>query len=123
MEEGATMIAMGFSSFATLLVVGFIGSFTLHVPLRYRALAGPEGFLAAWILGWFGAWVGSPVVGHWGPHVGGQYILPALLGAFGVPFFAVSVFRALKMMLETPHPESAFSGAGSAPRVEMRKAS
>jgi uncharacterized membrane protein YeaQ/YmgE (transglycosylase-associated protein family) len=117
------MLGMGFTGFATLLILGALGSFTLHFLLRYRALAGPEGFVSAWIVGWFGAWLGSPVLGHWGPHIAALYILPALLGAFGAPFLAVSAFRALRMTLQTPRPEAGLSEAGSAQRVEMRKAS
>jgi len=117
------MIGIGFLGFVTLLMMGFLGSFTIHVLLRYRALAGPEGFLSAWIVGWFGAWLGSPLLGHWGTHVGAVYILPALLGAFGAPFLAVSGFRALGRTLQTPRPEMGVSQTGSEPRVEMRKAS
>jgi uncharacterized membrane protein YeaQ/YmgE (transglycosylase-associated protein family) len=116
------MIGMGISGFVTLLVLGFLGSFTLHVLFRYRALAGPEGFLSAWIVGWFGAWLGSPVLGHWGPHVGAEYVLPGLLGAFALPFLVVSAFRTLGSILQTTRPEMRLSQPGSE-RVEMKKAS
>jgi uncharacterized membrane protein YeaQ/YmgE (transglycosylase-associated protein family) len=116
------MIGMGFTGFGTLLILGFLGSFTLHFLLRYRVLTGPDGVVSAWVVAWLGAWLGSPVLGHWGPHVGVLYVLPGLLGAFALPFLAVSAFRALGRMLQTSRPEMGFSQPGSE-RVEMRKAS
>ena len=117
------MFGIGFSGFVTLLVMGFLGSFTVHTLLRYRALAVPDGFLSAWIVGWFGAWLGSPFLGHWGVHIGALYIIPALLGSFGAPFLTVSGFRALGRALQTSQPEMGVSQMGSDRRAEMRKAS
>jgi hypothetical protein len=119
------MIGIGFAGFVTLLVLGFISSITLYVYtfLRHRVLAAWEGFFSAWILAWLGGWVGSPVFGHWGPHIAGLFVVPALLGAFSAPFLAVSALRALSVTLPTPRSETEFSQTGAAPQVEMRKAS
>ena len=116
------MVAMGLSGFGLLLLVGFLGSFTVHVLFRYRVLQGPDGFLSAWIVGWLGAWLGTLIFGRWGPHVGAEYLLPALLGAFVLPFVIVAGLRALGRVLQTPQTEMGPSRTGSE-RVEMRKAS
>jgi uncharacterized membrane protein YeaQ/YmgE (transglycosylase-associated protein family) len=118
------MIGMSFSAFLTLLVLGFIGSFVLHVLVRYRILSGFDGFMSKWLAGWIGGWFGSPIFGHWGMHVGNLYILPALLGAFAGPFLVTAVFRALaRTVSAAPRPETVPSQTSTAPQFEMRKAS
>src|SRR5579863_8801538 len=89
------MIGMSFSAFLTLLVLGLISSFVLHVLVRYRMLAGFDGFMSKWIAGWIGGWLGSSEFGFWGIHVGSLYIIPSLLGAFAGSFLVTAVFRAL----------------------------
>jgi hypothetical protein len=76
------MIGMNLSTFLTLLVLGLISSLVLHVLVRYRMLAGLDGFICKWITAWIGGWFGSPVFGHWGAHMGNLYLTPAALGAF-----------------------------------------
>ncbi len=91
------MIGMGFAAFLTLFVIGFIAAVVIHNGLKYRFLGGIDGFLAGWILGWVGAWIASPVLGHWfaGVAIGGQYIIPAFLGAFSVVFMATATCKAM----------------------------
>ncbi|MEJ2008811.1 MAG: hypothetical protein P8Z30_11760 [Acidobacteriota bacterium] len=91
------MIGMGFGSFLTLFVISFIAAGVIHYGFRYRFLGGIDGFLAKWIVGWVGAWIASPVLGHWfaGVAIGGQYIIPAFLGAFSSAFMATAVYKAL----------------------------
>lgn len=117
------MVGIGFSYFLTLLVLGFISSFVLHVLVRYRMLAGFDGFMSKWIAGWVGAWFGSPVFGHWGFHMGNLYIIPAVLGAFAGPFILTAVFRALAKTTVIPRPETVAPQSGTASQFEMRKAS
>jgi uncharacterized membrane protein YeaQ/YmgE (transglycosylase-associated protein family) len=84
------MIGMGFGAFLTLFVISFIAAAVLHYVIRYRFMSGYDGFLAKWIVGWLGAWISSPVLGHWfmGVAISGQYIVPAFLGAFSLAFMA-----------------------------------
>lgn len=91
------MIGMGFGSFLTLFVVSLISAAVIHYGFRYRFLGGIDGFLAKWIVGWVGAWIASPVLGHWftGVAVSGQYIIPAFLGALSTAFMATAVMKAV----------------------------
>ena len=75
------MIGMAFGSFLTLLVVGFIAALILHYGFQYRMLPGFDGFLGKWAVGWVAAWLSSPVLGHWGFQVSGEYVIPAMVGA------------------------------------------
>ena len=94
------MIGMGFEAFLTLFVVSLIAAGTIHYGLRYRLLEGIDGFLAKWIVGWVGAWIASPVLGHWfsGVVIGGQYIIPAFLGAFSGAFMVTVTAKAVARM-------------------------
>ena len=91
------MIGMGFGAFLTLFVISFIAAIVMHSAIRYRFLGGVDGFFSKWIVGWLGAWVASPVLGHWfaGFAIGGQYIIPAFLGAFSAAFMTTAVCKAL----------------------------
>jgi hypothetical protein len=78
------MIGMNFWAFLVLLVAAVIAAVVLHYLIRYRFLEGLDGLLGKVIAGWVGAWLGSPVLGHWFERVklAGIYLIPALLGAF-----------------------------------------
>lgn len=91
------MIGMGFGAFLTLFVISFIAAIVMHNGIRYRFLSGVDGFFVKWIVGWLGAWIASPVLGHWfsGFAIGGQYIIPAFLGAFSTAFLATAVCKAI----------------------------
>ena len=88
------MIGMSFASFLSLLILGIIAAIVLHFIVRYKMLSGFDGFLNKCIAGWIGAWLGSPVLGHWGPTVTHVYVIPALLGAFIGAFAVTSMPRA-----------------------------
>ncbi len=118
------MIGMSFSPFFTLLVLGLISSFVLHVLFRYRVLPGVDGFLSKWVAGWIGGWLAAPVFGHWGGLLGNIYILPAILGAFVGPFMLTAALRALaRTVPAVPRQETAPSQQGAASQFELRKAS
>ena len=88
------MIGMSFASFLSLLILGIIAAIVRHLIVRYKMMSGFDGFMNKWIVGWIGAWLGSPVLGHWGPIVKHVYVIPALLGAFIGAFAVTSMPRA-----------------------------
>lgn len=90
------MIDMHFASFLTLLIISLIAGLVVHYAVRYRVLDGFDGFLMKWIAGWVGGWLGSPVLGHWfaGVHIGGVFIIPALIGGFVGAFVPVAMLKA-----------------------------
>lgn len=111
------MIAMNFTSFLSLLILGIIASIVLHLIVNYRILKGVDGFMNQWIAGWIGAWLGSPVLGHWGPSVAHVYIIPALLGAFIGAFAVTAAVKMLAVARTTATQQS------PATPLELRKAS
>ncbi len=90
------MIDMNFVGFVTLLILSLIAALVVHYGIGYRFLSGFDGFLWKWIIGWVGAWVGSPVLGHWfdGFKLANVYIVPALLGGFVGAFVAALIWKA-----------------------------
>jgi uncharacterized membrane protein YeaQ/YmgE (transglycosylase-associated protein family) len=99
------MIGMSFGAFLVLLVAGVIAAAVIHYLIGYRFLEGFDGFLAKVIAGWTGAWLGSPILGHWFEQVKvlNVYLIPALLGAFvGAFVVTVSVKVQAKMFASRP---------------------
>jgi len=90
------MIGMNFWSFLVLLVAGLISAAVLHYIICYRVLECFDGFLGKLIAGWIGAWLGSPVLGHWFEQVklADIYLIPALLGAFAASFAVTAAYKA-----------------------------
>lgn len=90
------MLNMDFISFLTLLIISLITALIVHYVVRYRVLDGTDGFLAKWVVGWIGAWLGTPVLGHWFVHVeiSHVYIIPAFLGGFIGAFLTAAVWKA-----------------------------
>ena len=74
------MIGMTFLSFLALLVVAVVVSAAMFYACKIRLAAG---LWMQLIVGWVGAWLGSPVFGHWfeSVRVGSIYIIPAVVGA------------------------------------------
>jgi uncharacterized membrane protein YeaQ/YmgE (transglycosylase-associated protein family) len=95
------MIDERFGAFLVLLVASLIAALVLHYVARYRCLKGFDGFLGQLITGWIGAWLGSPVLGHWFQHVelGGIYLIPALIGAFAAAIFATAASKVVSKAL------------------------
>jgi uncharacterized membrane protein YeaQ/YmgE (transglycosylase-associated protein family) len=94
MKGGTNMIGMGLDDFLVFLILGLIAAFVLHSVVRYRFLEGLDGFLAKWVAGWFGAWLGSPILGHWLVKTGDVYVIPALVGAFASAFLVTATWKA-----------------------------
>jgi len=90
------MIGMTFLEFGVLLIAGLISAAVLHYAVCYRFLTGLDGLLGKWIAGWFGAWLGSPVFGHWFEPVKFRhvYLIPAL-GAFVGSFAITAMGKAI----------------------------
>jgi uncharacterized membrane protein YeaQ/YmgE (transglycosylase-associated protein family) len=75
------MLGMSLVSFAVLLIIGAVIAVVYHSIARYRFLEGNDALFGKLIMGWFGAWLGSPVIGHWLWKIESVYVVPAILGA------------------------------------------
>ena len=75
------MLGMSFLSFLVLSVIGAAVACGYHFALRYRFLEGTDALFGKLLIGWVGAWLGSPVLGHWFWKVENVYVAPAMLGA------------------------------------------
>ncbi len=75
------MIGMSFASFVLLTVIGGVVACVYHFGFRYRLLGGAAAIFGKLVIGWIGAWLGSPVLGHWWWKVENIYVVPAILGA------------------------------------------
>ena len=95
------MIGMNFSTFLVLSVAAVVAAAVIHYVARYRFLEGFDGFLGKVIAGWVGAWLGSPLIGHWFEQVriANIYLIPALLGAFAGAFVVVATGKAMAKAL------------------------
>jgi len=111
------MIGMNFGTFLVLLVAGVIAAAVVHYIARYRLLEGFDGFVGKVTAGWVGAWLGSPVIGHWFERVkiANVYLIPALLGALAGAFVVAAIGKAASKALAP----TIISGAGS---QEFKKA-
>jgi uncharacterized membrane protein YeaQ/YmgE (transglycosylase-associated protein family) len=89
------MIGMDFLSFLTLLIISVVVSGILHYGLHYYVTPGHWSFCSKIVVGWIGAWLGSPVFGHWWPGLrhGEVYIVPAILGSVALLILAVDIGR------------------------------
>lgn len=96
------MIGMGFIEFLILLIIAIIVAAIYHYGLKYYVTAGTDSFLSKIIIGWIGAWVGTPVLGHWfeGVAYGDVYIIPAILGALALTLLAIDVAKTCKAIQE-----------------------
>lgn len=91
------MIGMPFGAFLVLLIAALIAAFVIHYLFRYRCLKGFDGFLAQWVVGWFGAWLGAPVLGRWWFRIHNIHVIPVLLGAFVAIFIVTAGWKALAL--------------------------
>ena len=87
------MIGIDFGSFLILLVIAVIVAAILHYGLQLYVVPGTRSFLAKIVLGWIGAWLGSPVLGHWWEPLKycEIYLVPAILGSLALLIVAVDV--------------------------------
>ena len=80
-KEVHVMLGMTFLSFLVLTVIGAVVAVAYHNVIRYRFLEGNDALFGKLIVGWLGAWLGSPVFGHWFWKIENVYVVPAILGA------------------------------------------
>ena len=85
------MIGMDFGSFLVLLVISVVVSGVLHYVLKFYVRAGTSSFVSKVIIGWIGAWLGTPVLGRWweGVQYEQVYIVPAVLGSLAILILVV----------------------------------
>ncbi len=87
------MSGMGFLTWFWLTVIALVVSILMYYVFRKR-LAG--GYWSQLIIGWIGAWLGSPVFGHWLWHYGRVYFIPAILGSIALIWLIKSAEKVLK---------------------------
>ncbi len=90
------MIGMDFVGFLILLVISVVVSLVLHYALKIRVRTGIVSFLGAVVWGWIGAWLGSPVFGHWAYSYGEIYIIPAILGSLALLVLIIDLVKTFK---------------------------
>lgn len=97
------MIGMNFRALLVLFVAALIAAGALHYVIRYRFLDGFDAFVGKCIAGWVGAWLGSPVLGHWFERakLANVYLIPALLGAFVGAFVVTATGKVLAKAFST----------------------
>jgi uncharacterized membrane protein YeaQ/YmgE (transglycosylase-associated protein family) len=89
------MLGMSLLSFLILTFIGAVVAATYDYVFLYRFLDGNDAVIGKLIIGWLGAWLGSPVLGHWLWKVENVYIVPALLGAIASIHLTVLTAKAL----------------------------
>ena len=89
------MLGMDFISFIILLVISIVVSAILHYGCKYYVTPGPWSFCSKVVVGWVGAWLGSPVFGHWFAdlHQGQVYYIPAILGSAALVVLCVDLAK------------------------------
>jgi uncharacterized membrane protein YeaQ/YmgE (transglycosylase-associated protein family) len=115
------MIGMQFGSFILLLVISVVVSLILHYGLSFYVTPGFGSFLGKVVLGWLGGWLGSPVLGHWGPSLKQDqvFIIPAILGCLALLALAVDAVKSLQAVAapgtEAARPASVFGATHPSP--------
>jgi uncharacterized membrane protein YeaQ/YmgE (transglycosylase-associated protein family) len=89
------MLGMNLLSFLVLTLIGAVVAVAYHDVIRYRFLDGNDARFGKLIVGWLGAWLGSPVFGHWLWKVENVYLVPAFLGAVATIHLTVLAVKAL----------------------------
>jgi uncharacterized membrane protein YeaQ/YmgE (transglycosylase-associated protein family) len=103
------MFAMDFVSFLILLVISAVVSAGLHFGLKYYVIPGLASYFSKIVIGWIGAWLGSPVFGHWWEGVNYQqvYLIPAILGSLALLVLAVDLVKTVGGVPKAPGPSGA----------------
>ncbi len=88
---------MNFVSFIILLAIAVVVAVILHFVFNYKLRQDWNSIFSEIVFGWIGAWLGSPVLGHWfsGWKYDNVYIIPAILGALALLVIAYEACKAL----------------------------
>lgn len=80
------MFGMDLISFLILVVISVVVSAALHWGMKYYVIPGLGSYFSKVVIGWIGAWLGSPVFGHWweGLNYEQVYYIPAILGSLAL---------------------------------------
>lgn len=90
------MIGMDFIGFLSLLIISVVVSGILHYGFNYYVTPGFSSFCSKIVVGWIGAWLGSPVFGYW-PHRfpwlqhKDIWFVPAILGALAMLVVVIDI--------------------------------
>jgi uncharacterized membrane protein YeaQ/YmgE (transglycosylase-associated protein family) len=89
------MIGMSFGSFLVLLIISAVVSGILHYGFKYYVRSGTVSYLSKVVIGWIGAWLGSPVLGHWweGLNYEQVYYVPTILGSLAILVLVVDCVK------------------------------
>lgn len=92
------MFGMDFIPFLILLVIAVVVAAIVHYGINYYVVPGVGSFCSKIVIGWVGAWLGSPVLGHWWEALSysGVYIVPAILGSLALVVLAVDFAKTVK---------------------------
>lgn len=93
---------MDFISFIILLIVSIVVSGVLHFVFKFYIISGWWSYASKVLIGWVGAWLGSPVFGHWqhGLNYKEVYVIPAILGSLSILVFAVDLIKSCATVLK-----------------------
>jgi uncharacterized membrane protein YeaQ/YmgE (transglycosylase-associated protein family) len=88
---------MDVTAFLILLAISVVVSAILHFGLEYYVTPGNWSFVSKVVVGWFGAWLGTPIFGRWLPGMNYMdvYYIPAAIGAFAALVVAVDLVTML----------------------------
>ena len=90
------MVYMGFLPFLYLLIISIIVSVVLYFLLKIKQIL-PGGYPVCLMLGYIGAWIGTPVFGKWEfLTIGEISVIPAILGAIAAIFLVKSCAESCK---------------------------
>jgi uncharacterized membrane protein YeaQ/YmgE (transglycosylase-associated protein family) len=89
------MIGIDFISFIILLIISIVVSGVLHFVFKFYIIPGWWSYASKALIGWVGAWLGSPVFGYWWPGLNYKevYIIPAILGSLASVVFVVDLIK------------------------------
>jgi len=87
------MLGMSLISFLVLSLIAAVIAVVYHNVFRYRFLEGNDALFGKLMVGWVGAWLGSPVLGHWLWKVEDVYVVPAILGAIAAIHLNVLLWK------------------------------
>jgi uncharacterized membrane protein YeaQ/YmgE (transglycosylase-associated protein family) len=95
MKGGIKMIGMDFISFIILLIISIVVSGVLHFYFKFYIIPGWWSYASKVLIGWVGAWLGSPIFGYWwqGLNYNQVYIVPAILGSLASVIFVVDLIK------------------------------